>query len=111
MIVEKISASLFRVQLRKSMFVVNHDRMKLCRDRVLPDWITKWLENPDGTQKIAADDSKVYCFCKKPWQGRFMLQCDGCDEWFHGACVDITPSEALDIDEYHCRGCNQNQPN
>ncbi|MCG7869896.1 MAG: DDE-type integrase/transposase/recombinase, partial [Candidatus Thiodiazotropha taylori] len=32
-IVEKISSSLFRVQLRKSMFVVNHDRMKHCKDR------------------------------------------------------------------------------
>ena len=40
-IVEKLSVSLFHVQLRKSMFVVNHDRMKLCRDRKLPDWITK----------------------------------------------------------------------
>ena len=32
-VVEKISASLYRVQLRESMFVVNHDRMKLCKDR------------------------------------------------------------------------------
>ncbi|MEW8315842.1 MAG: DDE-type integrase/transposase/recombinase, partial [Candidatus Thiodiazotropha endolucinida] len=35
-IVEKIS-SLFRVQLQKPMFVVNHDRMKSCKDRDLPD--------------------------------------------------------------------------
>ena len=34
-----------------------------------------------------------------------MIQCNGCDEWYHGACVDITPSEALNIDEYFCLKC------
>lgn len=104
-IVERISSSLFRVQLRKSMFVVNHDRMKHCKDRALPDWITRKLNNPDGTQQADVVDQQVYCLCRKPWQGRFMIQCDGCDEWYHGVCVDITPSEALNIDKYHCQKC------
>ncbi len=30
-VVERISASLFRLRLRKSVFVVNHDRIKPCR--------------------------------------------------------------------------------
>ena len=98
MVVEAISASLFRVKLQKSMLVVNHDRMKLCRDRRLPEWITKWLENPDDVKKVVEDKAIRYCLCRKPWQGRFMIQCDGCDEWFHGSCVDITPSDALNID-------------
>ena len=36
-----------------------------------------------------------------------MIQCDDCDEWYHGSCVDITPSDALNIDRYRCRDCQQ----
>ena len=104
-IVQKISSSLFRVQLRKSMFVVNHDRMKLCKDRALPDWVNKWQKDPEVQEGAISNDKKVYCFCRSPWQGRFMIQCDDCDEWYLGACVDITPSEALNIDEYFCQKC------
>ena len=107
-VIERLSAALFRVQLRKSMFVANHDRLKPCKDRKLPDWIKKWQDNPNGTQISDVDDSTVYCLCREPWQGRFMIQCDGCDEWFHGACVDITPPEALSIDEYQCGKCKRN---
>ena len=96
------------IQLRKSMFVANHDSLKPCKDRKLPDWIKKWQDNPNGTQISDVDDSTVYCLCREPWQGRFMIQCDGCDEWFHGACVDITPTEALSIDEYQCGICKRN---
>ena len=106
-LIERLSAALFRVQLRKSMFVANHDRLKPCKDRKLPDWIKKWQDNPNGTQISDVDDSTVYCLCRE-WQGRFMIQCDGCDEWFHGACVDITPTEALSIDEYQCGKCKRN---
>lgn len=34
-----------------------------------------------------------------------MIQCDDCDEWYHGSCVDITASEALDIGKYRCKRC------
>ena len=38
-VIERLSAALFRVQLRKSMFVANQDRLKPCKDRKLPEWI------------------------------------------------------------------------
>ena len=31
-----------------------------------------------------------------------MIQCETCKEWYHGSCVNITPTDALDIDEYKC---------
>lgn len=104
-IVEKISAALYRVRLRKSVFVVNHDWMKPCRDRVLPDWVKAWLANPEPADVTDDADGSLYCSCRKPWQGRFMIQCDGCDEWFHGSCVNVTPSEAVSIDKFYCRTC------
>lgn len=106
-VVERISASLFRLRLRKSVFVVNHDRIKPCRDRKVPAWVQKWLENPEGATQVQVSDETQYCLCRKPWQGRFMIQCDGCDEWFHGSCVDITASDALQIDKYWCDACRR----
>ena len=51
-----------------------------------------------------ADDS-MHCLCKQPWQGRFMIQCDFCDKWFHGSCVDVTATEALNIAQFKCEVC------
>ena len=86
--------------------VLNHDRIKLCKDRTLPAWIRQWKDNPKGEEEILSA-GKEYCICRKPWEGRFMIQCDDCDGWYHGSCVDITPSDALNIDRYRCRDFQQ----
>jgi transposase InsO family protein len=104
-IVAKLSAYLFRVKLRNSVFVTNHDRLKPSHDRTVPRWIEHWKANPALSQGASAQDDKLYCFCRQPWQGRFMIQCDHCNEWYHGACVNVTPTEALDIAVYQCDEC------
>ena len=108
-VLERLSSAVFRVQLRKSMLVENHDRMKHCRDRNLPGWLRRLREKSDDPKPDTAEDPQLYCLCRKPWQGRFMIQCDRCDEWFHGACVNVTPTEALDIDQYTCLKCGVGQ--
>ena len=104
-VIQKLSSSLFRVKLQKSIFVVNHDRIKPCRDRKLPGWITSWLANPTE-EPVQTEDSTLYCLCRKPCNGRFMIQCDICEEWFHGSCVNITASDALTLDKFMCTTCN-----
>ena len=60
----------------------------------LPEWQTKLLVRSDGAETGEAEDSQLYCFCMTPWQGRFMVQCDRCDELYYGTCVKtITGSE------------------
>lgn len=39
---------------------------------------------------------------------RFYICCDKCQDWFHGKCVGILPSEADFIDEYVCPNCQKN---
>jgi hypothetical protein len=34
-----------------------------------------------------------------------MIQCDFCNNWFHGSCVDVSATDALDIDKYKCPDC------
>ncbi|KAK9472895.1 uncharacterized protein V1510DRAFT_416330 [Dipodascopsis tothii] len=46
------------------------------------------------------------CICRKPDNGRWMIGCDFCDEWYHGACVSI--DEKADgelIEKYACPRC------
>lgn len=48
----------------------------------------------------------VYCLCRKPDNGTFMIGCDGgCDDWFHGKCVSIEERDKNLIDKYICPRC------
>uniref|UniRef100_A0A8V5GS44 Uncharacterized protein n=1 Tax=Melopsittacus undulatus TaxID=13146 RepID=A0A8V5GS44_MELUD len=48
----------------------------------------------------------VYCLCRLPYDvTRFMIECDGCQDWFHGSCVGVEEEAAADIDLYHCPKC------
>ena len=105
-IVKKLSAYQYRVKLRNAVFVVNHDKMMPCRDRKVPEWISKFKRSKEAeNDQDEEDDQKEYCVCRKPYSGRFMIQCDFCDEWYHGSCVNITPKDALGIDRYKCKAC------
>ena len=104
-ITKKLTPYLYRVKLSNSVQVVNHDRMMPCRDRKIPAWIKRFQEGSSADDAEEEDDDREYCICRKPANGRFMIQCDFCDEWFHGSCVNVTATDALDIDKYRCINC------
>ncbi|XP_025069444.1 histone lysine demethylase PHF8, partial [Alligator sinensis] len=46
------------------------------------------------------------CFCRLPYDvTRFMIECDACQDWFHGSCVGVEEDMAAEIDLYHCPNC------
>uniref|UniRef100_A0AAV2LYL5 E3 ubiquitin-protein ligase HUWE1 n=1 Tax=Knipowitschia caucasica TaxID=637954 RepID=A0AAV2LYL5_KNICA len=48
----------------------------------------------------------VYCLCRLPYDvTRFMIECDICQDWFHGSCVGVEEENAAEIDLYHCPNC------
>ncbi|XP_004647634.1 histone lysine demethylase PHF8 isoform X2 [Octodon degus] len=48
----------------------------------------------------------VYCLCRLPYDvTRFMIECDMCQDWFHGSCVGVEEEKAAEIDLYHCPNC------
>ncbi|KAI5249585.1 hypothetical protein E4T42_05234 [Aureobasidium subglaciale] len=60
-------------------------------------------EEEDGG---AISDHELYCICKRPDTGTFMIGCDGgCDDWFHGSCVKISEKWKTLIDKYICESC------
>ena len=44
-VIERLSADMIQVKLRKSMFVANHETLNPCKDRKLPER----QDNPNGT--------------------------------------------------------------
>eukprot|EP00053_Salpingoeca_punica_P016602 m.157467 g.157467 ORF g.157467 m.157467 type:complete len:369 (+) comp17005_c3_seq3:2150-3256(+) len=59
-------------------------------------------------KKARTDEEEVFCICRKPFDGKaFMIQCETCDEWYHGSCVGVTKKQAKDIEAYKCARCLQ----
>lgn len=55
-------------------------------------------------QEEKGDD--LYCICRAPYDPtRFMIACDGCDDWFHGDCVGVAEKDSELVDKYYCKRC------
>ncbi len=53
---------------------------------------------------------KRYCICRSTDVTRFMIGCDGCSDWFHGDCVNVTEKQAKYIKRYYCKRCRRSNP-
>ena len=70
------------------------------RPRKVPGSTSTNTQSPD-----LSSDTEVYCFCRRPDDGRLMVQCEQCDWWFHGGCISVTTQEVADLDQYICPSC------
>jgi hypothetical protein len=108
---EIVSPVLYKVGAVKKSWVVHHDRLRPCKDFPLPLWIQKKKQRLLGrgeekqTVEERGEETPVYCFCRRPDVGTFMIACDACFEWFHGDCVHVTEREAKKIEYYICEAC------
>eukprot|EP00903_Cladosiphon_okamuranus_P013909 g12937.t1 len=50
------------------------------------------------------DGGNRYCLCRGPNDGTFMVQCDDCDQWFHGSCVNLKEGDKS-LSNFECPGC------
>ncbi|KAK0586724.1 hypothetical protein LWI29_011387 [Acer saccharum] len=51
--------------------------------------------------KLLRARSMLYCICRKPYDGRAMIACDQCDEWYHMDCIRLRYSPKIFI----CAAC------
>ena len=96
LILKRLSPYLYQIRLKNATFVANHDRLKACHGVKVPAWAEKLP---------SANSEEVYCICRQPEDGHFMIQCDKCDEWFHGRCVGVSSAEGVALDKYYCPKC------
>ncbi|TDG41003.1 hypothetical protein AWZ03_012571 [Drosophila navojoa] len=75
--------------------------------------IAREFDLPERKSKIATilkQDDQAYCICRTSDCSRFMIGCDGCEEWYHGDCIGITEKEAKHIKQYYCQRCKKENP-
>ncbi|PYI10425.1 hypothetical protein BO78DRAFT_220921 [Aspergillus sclerotiicarbonarius CBS 121057] len=65
-------------------------------------------EEEEEEEDDESDSNEVFCICRKPDNHTWMIGCDGgCEDWFHGKCVNIDPRDADLIDKYICPNCKE----
>ncbi len=104
-VIKVITSYLYTVKFRKSIMTVNHDRLKKCQDTQLPAWLIRARKT---LTEHTDHEEPIYCVCRRPHENKFMIQCDSCDEWYHGTCVSVTPEDASHLDKYACPLCSAN---
>eukprot|EP01128_Nolandella_sp_AFSM9_P010685 TRINITY_DN7431_c0_g1_i1.p1 TRINITY_DN7431_c0_g1~~TRINITY_DN7431_c0_g1_i1.p1 ORF type:complete len:972 (-),score=256.51 TRINITY_DN7431_c0_g1_i1:114-3029(-) len=52
-------------------------------------------------------DPRPYCICRGLDDGTFMINCEGCHDWFHGRCVNVSEVQGRHIDLYYCDKCTK----
>ena len=116
-VIEKLTPYLYKIKLKRVIITANHDRLKLCHDREVPEWAQKlsqqmikgtgYTKEKRGVKDQRGYRAKLYCVCQKPYTGEFMIRCDECKEWYHGDCVRITQEEAKAMGDFVCSGCHR----
>jgi hypothetical protein len=116
-VIEKLTPYLYKIKLKRVIITANHDRLKLCHDREVPEWAQKlsqqmikgtgYTKEKGGVKDQRGYRAKLYCVCQKPYTGEFMIRCDECKEWYHGDCVRITQEEAKAMGDFVCSGCHR----
>lgn len=65
------------------------------------------FEYNSSTGAFNPDRVAVYCKCEMPYNpDDLMVQCEGCNDWFHPACINMTVEEAKRLDNFFCENCS-----
>lgn len=65
--------------------------------------------HPSDDEAESSEDHNLYCICKKPDNHKWMIGCDGgCDDWFHGDCVNMKQADEGLVDRFICPSCEEN---
>ncbi|RZB83139.1 Chromatin remodeling protein EBS isoform B [Glycine soja] len=65
------------------------------------------FEYKAATGAFTPDRVAVYCKCEMPYNpDDLMVQCEGCKDWYHPACVGMTIEEAKKLEHFVCSECS-----
>lgn len=65
------------------------------------------FEYNSATGGFNPDRVPVYCKCEMPYNpDDLMVQCEGCEDWFHPHCINMTAEEAKKLEHFFCQSCS-----
>ncbi|KAI0215588.1 CXXC-type zinc finger protein 1 [Lamellibrachia satsuma] len=65
------------------------------------------LKLTPGSEQDRDDSVERYCVCRSTDVSTFMIGCDNCNEWYHGACIGVTQHDAQSIKKFFCKICQE----
>ncbi|CAG8517584.1 9381_t:CDS:2 [Paraglomus occultum] len=82
-------------------------------DEIGDEFLRKWDERVEkcisgvifNRSAGRSKNGSVYCCCRSGDSKSFMIQCDKCDEWYHGTCVNAREGDYEEVD-WTCPVCN-----
>ena len=70
------------------------------------DSIATWNSSANDDENENNGVSPVYCICRNEFEeNEFMIQCDLCQEWYHGSCINFGQKDNLHISGFDCFLC------
>ena len=60
-----------------------------------------------GCDKKTCGKNKSDCICRMPDNGKKMVSCNRCKEWFHIKCVKISAAETRSKAPWYCKQCTK----
>ena len=113
LVTQVISPTLCKIASQRKSFIAHHDRLRPCKDKVLPLWLERRRLRLEGITDILDETlgsfafEPIYCYCRKPDDGSLMVICEGCMDWFHVvSCLKMSEEEIDAIDFFFCKECS-----
>ncbi|PWA52832.1 chromatin remodeling protein EBS [Artemisia annua] len=67
------------------------------------------FEYKAATGGFTPDRVAVYCKCEMPYNpDDFMVKCEGCRDWYHPSCMEMTIEDAKNMEQFICSVCASN---
>lgn len=64
------------------------------------------FEYKAATGGFTPDRVAVYCKCEMPYNpDDLMVQCEACKDWFHPACMSMSPEQVKKMEHFYCPDC------
>ena len=71
------------------------------------DFFTRFVYHA-ARGEFKPDRVPVYCLCEMPFNPDvFMVECEGCSEWHHPSCIQLTQEEVQKMAHFVCAECTK----